>query len=192
MQTDRTNEFALIRRLQTANRTVQALLAFSLMAALNFLSANYFKRFDLTQSGAYTLAAESKAYIRQLEEPVKIIVTIPQETDQKELLLIRKDLQKLLREYEFAGKQNGQRLGRTLFCFAQRVEAVSLGVEGEQSLVVERCQFPALKLEQEGIWEGDRGRSSRCRRTLGGCPLSLHRLLHDEWVVAVRSSRKTA
>ena len=75
MPTDPSNEFALIRRLQTANRTVQTLLALSLMPALNFLAANYFKRFDLTQSGAYTLAAESKAYIRQLEEPVKIIVT---------------------------------------------------------------------------------------------------------------------
>ncbi len=162
MPTDPSNEFALIRRLQTANRTVQALLALSLMAALNFLSANYFKRFDLTQSGAYTLAAESKAYIRQLEEPVKIIVTIPQETDRKELLLIRKDLQKLLREYEFVGKQNGQSLISVEFVdiYRQRARAKELATQYNLTkentiLIASGEQFRELSMV--GLYEYDDG-----------------------------------
>lgn len=108
MKSNRINEFRFIRRLHNANRIVQIILALILIAALNFLSANYFKRFDLTKSGAYTLAAESKAYIRQLEEPVKIIVTIPEKTDLEALDDIRKDIAKLLREYEFFSTRNGK------------------------------------------------------------------------------------
>ena len=61
MRSHRANEFRFIRRLQSANRAIQIILGLSLIAMLNFLSANYSKRFDLTKSGAFTLAAESKA-----------------------------------------------------------------------------------------------------------------------------------
>lgn len=128
MQINRSNEFGFVRRLQTANRTVQIILGLSLILSLNFLSAKYFKRFDLTKSGAYTLAAETKAYIRQLGEPVKIIVTIPEKTDLEALDDIRNDLAKLLREYEFFSTRNGKAFINVEFVdiYRQRIRAQEL------------------------------------------------------------------
>lgn len=107
MKPSRFNEFRFARRFRTANRIVQILLSLSLIVALNFLSAKYFQRIDLTESGTYTLAPESKAYIRELTQPINIIVTIPQNADAPELEKIHRDLRKLLREYEFAGMRDG-------------------------------------------------------------------------------------
>ena len=162
MRLSQINDFSFVRRLKTANRTVQILLGLSLIATLNFLSAKYFARFDLTKSGEYTLAAESKAYIRQIEEPVKIIVTIPKETDQKELLLIRKDLQKLLREYEFAGIQNGKAYITVEFVdiYRQRKRAKELATQYNLSkenaiLVASGDRFRELNMV--GLYEYDDG-----------------------------------
>ena len=69
------NEFSFVRRLSTANRVAQLLLGLCLIIGLNLLATKYFKRIDITRKGAFTLAAESKAYIRQLQEPVNIIVS---------------------------------------------------------------------------------------------------------------------
>lgn len=131
MKIDRTNEFSFIRRLLNVNRAAQIILGLSLIVMLNFLSANYFKRFDLTKSGAFTLAAESKAYIRQLEEPVKIIVTIPEETDLEGMDDIRSDLARLLREYEFFSTRNGEAYISVEFVdiYRQRVRAQELAAK---------------------------------------------------------------
>ena len=90
-----------------ANRIAQLILSLCLIIGLNLLATKHFKRIDLTRTGDYTLAAESKAYIRQLEEPVKIIVTIPEKTDMEALKIIRKDIKRLLREYESFGIRGG-------------------------------------------------------------------------------------
>ena len=128
MLANRANEFSFIRRFQNANRVVQIILGLSFIATINFLSANYFKRFDLTKSGDYTLAAESKAYIRQLEKPVKIIVTIPEKTDLEGLEDIRNDLVKLLREYEFFSTRYGKKYVQVEFVdiYRQRARAQEL------------------------------------------------------------------
>lgn len=108
MQISRFNEFRVARRFRTTNRIVQILLGLSLIIALNFLAAKYFKRIDLTESGTYTLAPESKAYIRELETPVEIIVTIPNDPEVPELVQIHQHLRKLFREYEAASMRDGK------------------------------------------------------------------------------------
>ncbi|MDQ8193904.1 GldG family protein [Coraliomargarita sp. SDUM461004] len=108
MQINRFNEFRVARRFRVINRSVQIILGLCLIASLNYLAAKYFERIDLTQSGSYTLAPESKAYIRELEEPVDIIVTIPNDPEIAELQQIHQHLQKLFREYEAAGMHNGK------------------------------------------------------------------------------------
>ncbi|MBL6829695.1 MAG: GldG family protein [Puniceicoccaceae bacterium] len=108
MQINRFNEYRLARRFRVANRIVQIMLGLCLIASLNYLAAKYFSRIDLTQSGSYTLAPESKAYIRGLEEPVNIIVTIPNDPEVAELKQIHQHLRKLLREYEAEGMKEGK------------------------------------------------------------------------------------
>jgi ABC-type uncharacterized transport system involved in gliding motility auxiliary subunit len=108
MQINRFNEFRLARRFRVANRAVQIVLGLCLIASLNFLAAKYFGRIDLTHSGSYTLAPESKAYIRELEEPVDIIVTIPNDPEVAELKQIHQHLSKLFREYQAEGMKEGK------------------------------------------------------------------------------------
>ncbi len=108
MQRSRFNEFRVARRFRAVNRSVQIILGLSLIIALNFLAAKYFKRIDLTESGTYTLAPESKAYIRELEQTIKIIVTIPNDPEVPELVQIHQHLRKLFREYEAAGMRDGR------------------------------------------------------------------------------------
>ncbi|MGB0744375.1 MAG: Gldg family protein, partial [Opitutales bacterium] len=109
MQISRFNEFRYARRFRAVNRTIQIILGLALIMALNFLASKYFRRVDLTQSGSYTLAPETKAYIRELNETVNIIVTIPNDPDIPELVQIHQHLGKLLREYEATGTQDGKK-----------------------------------------------------------------------------------
>lgn len=108
MQINRFNEFRLARRFRLANRSVQIVLGLCLIASLNYLAAKYFGRIDLTESGTYTLAPESKAYIRELDEPVEIFVTIPNDPEVEELTRIHRHLSKLFREYEATGMIDGK------------------------------------------------------------------------------------
>lgn len=128
MQINRFNEFRSARRFRVANRLVQIFLGLCLIASLNFLASKYFGRIDLTQSGTYTLAPESKAYIRELEEPVDIIVTIPNDPDVAELKQIHQHLSKLFREYEAAGMIDGRAYIRIEFVdiYRQRKRAQEL------------------------------------------------------------------
>lgn len=128
MQINRFNEFRLARRFRVANRIVQILLGLCLIASLNYLAAKYFGRIDLTQSGSYTLAPESKAYIRELEEPVDIIVTIPNTPEIAESQQVHQHLSKLFREYEAEGMKDGKAYIRVEFVdiYRQRKRAQEL------------------------------------------------------------------
>lgn len=128
MQINRFNEFRLARRFRVANRAVQIVLGLCLIASLNFLAAKYFGRTDLTQSGTYTLAPESKAYIREVKEPIDIILTFSEDAKDANVATMRHDLEKLLREYEAASFSNGEPLIRTEFVdiFRQRSRAQEL------------------------------------------------------------------
>lgn len=122
------SEFRLARRFRFVNRALQILLGLSAILALNFLASQYFQRIDLTETGSYTLAPESKAYIRELKRPVDIIITIPEDPDVPELTQIHNHLRKLLREYEAVGRQNGEELIRVEFVdvYRQRKRAQEL------------------------------------------------------------------
>ena len=125
MDTSRFAEFSLARRFRVANRSVQIVLSLSLILSLNFLAAKYFERYDLTEAGTYTLAAETKAYIRQLSKPVDIVVTIPESPDTE---LVLKDLQKLLRQYEAEDAKDGKAMLNVEFVdiYKQRSRAQQL------------------------------------------------------------------
>lgn len=128
MQTSRFDEYSFARRFRAINRGLQVALCVSLIIGLNYLAAKYFKRFDLSESGTYTLAAESKAYIRALTQPVDIIVTIPNDPEIPELKQINSDLRKLLRQYEAEAAQTGQSLINVEFVdiYRQRKRAQEL------------------------------------------------------------------
>ena len=120
MQTARLNEFRIARRMRAINRLAQIFLGICLIFALNYLAARYFQRFDLTQNRQFSLSAESQAYLEQLQTPIDVIVTIAPGSDIPELERIRKDLDKLLLEYEATSMREGQPFVRVEFVDALR------------------------------------------------------------------------
>ncbi len=144
MRESRFTEFRFARRFRAGNRALQILFSITLVAALNFLAAHYFTRIDLTTSGTHTLAPETHAYIRELREPVEIIVTIPKDEEVPELVRIHRDLERLLREYEAAGRRGGDALIKVEFVdiYRQRKRAQELanrhGLTRENVILVVR------------------------------------------------------
>ncbi len=169
MGTNHFNEFRISRRIRAGHRTLQILLSLSLILALNYLAARYFKRFDLTQSGTYSLAAESKAYLRELKEPVDIIITFPDKPEAWELTRIQSDLSKLLREYEAAGIRNGQPFINVEFVdvHRQRKRAQDLvnkyGLQKDNVVIIasgdriKEIELPELYEAENGQWQSFRG-----------------------------------
>ncbi len=164
MQTARFNEFRIARRLRALNRGAQILLGISLILALNYLAAHYFKRFDLTQHRQFSLGAESRAYLQQLQAPIDIIVTIAPDSDAPELQRIRNDLGKLLLEYEAQSMRQGEPLVRVEYVDALRQRkrtrelVQTYNIERENVIIVaanERTrsiELPELYEAEEGQW----------------------------------------
>ncbi|MGJ8653697.1 MAG: GldG family protein [Opitutaceae bacterium] len=151
----RFNDFRLARRFRSANRCVQILLGLSLIIALNFLAAKYFKRIDLTASGTYTLAPESKAYIRELQQPVNIIVTIPNDPDVPELVTIHQHLRKLFREYEAAGMRDGKSYVNVEFVDIYRQRKRAQDLANTYNLTQENIILIAMGDRTREVRQGD-------------------------------------
>lgn len=100
--------FRVARWVKRGNRTIQILLALTLALAFNLIAAKHFLRDDITRTHRYSLAPETLAYLNQIEEPVRIIVTEPSENAPPEAEEIFEDIQNLLREFEYAARINGE------------------------------------------------------------------------------------
>ncbi len=103
----RFDDFSTVRWFRRCNRTAQIVLALVFVAAINFIAAVQFSRFDMTEGRRFSLSPESFAYLRDLDEPVEIIVTEPPENARPEAKQIFSHLQRLLTEYAYAGRQGG-------------------------------------------------------------------------------------
>lgn len=103
----RLDEFRAARTFYGLNRSVQIFLAVSVVVAFNIIAAIQFMRVDLTTDRQFTLSPETRAYLRQLEEPVRIIVTRPPETAPAASHEIFGHLEQLLDEYYYASREQG-------------------------------------------------------------------------------------
>jgi hypothetical protein len=136
--------FEITNRLRHLNRFVQACLILLLLFGLNFLSLSHFSRIDLTESNRYALSAESIAYLKQLEQPVTLIVTIPDSSASPQETALLRYLKLLLREYAIAGQRDGRAFVRIeyvdVFRDRDRAQALSkdFGVNETHCLIVQR------------------------------------------------------
>jgi hypothetical protein len=158
----------LARRFRAGNRALQIVLGLCLLLAVNFLASKYFGRVDLTETGSYTLAPESKAYIRGLENPVEIIVTIPEDPEVAELMQIHNLLRKLLREYEAAGRQNGGEIIRVEFVdiYRQRKRAQELSNKyqlSQENIILVASEGQSREIRQADLFEVAEGEISGFR-----------------------------
>jgi len=136
----RSDDFRLVRHLRNGNRFLQIVLGVLLVIALNYLAARHFERWDLTKNLDYTLSLETEADLRALEEPVRIIIAMPQDQDETRSILA--DLRRLLREYEFSSRKHGEQKVFVEFIdpFQERFRAQEIaqkyGVEEDIALLV--------------------------------------------------------
>jgi hypothetical protein len=102
--------FRAARWLRTMNLVLQAVLFVTFFAGLNYLSLQYAWRFDLTRMRKHSLSAETRSYLAQLTQPVRVIVTIPNDPAEPIFQQVHRDVTTLLREYVYATEAN--RVGR--------------------------------------------------------------------------------
>lgn len=105
----RLDEFRFARWVKSVNRTAQVVLVILLTAIVNYLAATYFQRIDLTENRQYTLSPETRAYIRQLDQPVEILVTKPSENARPEAAIIYQHIARLLDNYDYESRREGGR-----------------------------------------------------------------------------------
>src|SRR5215208_2928607 len=90
--------FRAVRWLRTLNLVLQAVLVLSFFGGLNYVAKNHAWRFDLTKQRKFSLSPETLSYIKNLERPVHVIVTLSGEDDNSEV-------QGLIREYVYATEE---------------------------------------------------------------------------------------
>lgn len=107
--------FRAARWIRTTNLVLQAILFFTLFAGLNYVAGFHPFRHDLTQLRTHSLSAQTRSYLQQLKQPVKIVVTLrkfPDDDDSPAAQAYR-DITNLLREYQYATE--GNPAGRVTF-----------------------------------------------------------------------------
>jgi hypothetical protein len=127
------------RWIRTLNLVLQALLVLTFSAGLNYVAMSHPWRFDLTASHRYTLSPETIAFLRdKITRPAKIVVTIPEDTDNAIFAAALTDLRGLLREYVIATMANpDRRITVEYLNVAQRLkEAAELGVDQPNQVYV--------------------------------------------------------
>lgn len=116
---------------------VQVVLVFLILAAVNYIGMRDYRRADLTQGRNYSLSPETKAYLGQLDRPIRVIVTISENADDVGLVDIAKDVKLLLREYEYATREQGANRVTVeyLNIYSQTNRAKELGIEEPNAIV---------------------------------------------------------
>jgi len=111
----KTDSFQVANRLKLANRWVQVLLILSLILGLNHLALKHFLRFDLSRDNRFALSPETRAYLKDIDQPLQIIVTIPENSPREEEQVLFRYIEQLLQEYAYLSRRKGDFLIKTEF-----------------------------------------------------------------------------
>src|SRR5215208_4474597 len=116
--------FRAVRWLRTLNLVLQAVLVLSFFGGLNYVAKNHAWRFDLTKQRKFSLSPETLSYIKNLERPVHVIVTLSAENDNPEV-------QGLIDEYVYATEERtaGRITKELLDVYQNRRRSEELGIE---------------------------------------------------------------
>ncbi|MBI5770302.1 MAG: GldG family protein [Verrucomicrobia bacterium] len=129
------DSFRAARWLRTINLVLQAVLFLTFFLGLNYLARNHAQtwRKDLTQYRRFSLSPETLSYVRNLPQPVAIVVTITEDNDNLEV-------RGLLKEYENATATHpaGRITVRYLDPYQNRRDAEQLGIE-QAGIILLKC-----------------------------------------------------
>ena len=130
--------FRKVRWVRTLNLLAQAVLFLTLFAGLNYLAIHYAWRFDLTDTRANSLSPETSSYLKNLTQPVRVIVTLTENSDNIDVTQAYRDVSTLLREYVHAtaGNELGRISSEFIDVYQRRRDAEALGIEQPNSILV--------------------------------------------------------
>lgn len=83
--------------------TLQILAAIVILGAVNYIGFEYYKRWDFSRSQKFVLAEQTKRALKQLQEPLKVIVYFSPTALTPDAQLYS-DVNNLLKELQFSGK----------------------------------------------------------------------------------------
>ncbi len=134
------NSFAAARWKRTINLVLQACLFVTLFGGLNYLALHHGWRWDLTQHQQHTLSEETRAYLRSLDQPVRLIVTVNPNSSDPDAIQAYRDIRGMLREYEnaTASKPTGKITVEELDIYRDQRAAEVLQID-QPNLVVAIC-----------------------------------------------------
>jgi hypothetical protein len=125
------DSFRAARWVRTLNLILQAILFLTFFAGLNYLARNHAWRFDLTHQRRYSLSPETLAYLHNLPRPVRIVVTLSEDSENPDVREALNDVRGLLREYSYASEssESGRIAVEYLDVYQRRREADQLGID---------------------------------------------------------------
>ncbi|HSI08469.1 MAG: GldG family protein [Rariglobus sp.] len=146
--------FRTVRWVRTLNLLAQSVLFLTLFAGLNYLAVHYAWRFDLTQNRSRSLSAETLAYLGNLDKPVRIVVTLNENSDNDDVVQAYRDVSGLLREYTFAtaGNERGRISVEFIDIFQRRRDAEALGITDPNSILV-ICEGRPRKIPLDQLYD---------------------------------------
>ena len=142
--------FRAARWLRTVNLVLQAILFVTFFAGLNFLALqNDWGRFDLTRLRKHSLSAETVAYLGQLNQPVRAIVTFSPKADDADTQAYA-DITELLREYTYAteNRPNGRITVQQIDPLQNPVEARQYNLEPNSVLFLSGAKTHVVSLAE--------------------------------------------
>lgn len=125
------DSFRAARWVRTLNLILQAVLFLTFFAGLNYLARNHAWRFDLTHQRRYSLSPETLAYLHNLPRPVRIVVTLTEDSENPAVREALNDMRGLLREYAYASEssESARITVEFLDVYQRRREADQLGID---------------------------------------------------------------
>lgn len=150
--------FRTVRWIRTINLVLQAVLFLTLFGGLNYVAKNHPSRFDLTSSRSFSLSPETLSYIRNLERPVRVVITTSEEETNAEVFGLVSEL-----VHATEGRP-GQIVSETLDIYRDRRRSEQLGIEaagvvvlfsGEKRRVVRISDLYGMKEGRRSIFRGE-------------------------------------
>lgn len=132
------SSFRAARWIRTINLVLQAVLFLSLFTGLNYLARNHAWRFDLTRQRRYSLSPETRSYLHTVKRPVRIIVTLSDDSSNPKAAQAFREVRGLLREYvyETEASDAGKITVEYLDIYQHRREAEQLGLDQANVIVL--------------------------------------------------------
>lgn len=151
--------FRGVRWVRTVNLVLQAALVLTFFGGLNYVARNHPWRIDLTKQRKFSLSPESLSYIRNLQRPVHVIITLSPDDENPEV-------KGLIDEYVYATEERtgGRVTKEILDVYQNRRRSEELGVDqagiimllsGDKRRVVTTGDLYTMKDKKRDAFRGE-------------------------------------